>query len=78
MTAKMWMPAADGQRDCDTVYVYQGILSNSEKNRVLSLAPAEMELELVILGAVNQAQETRANIMRGYDSSSFLHVTESF
>lgn len=78
MTAKMWMPAADGQRDCGTVYVYQGILSNSEKNRVLSLAPAEMELELVILGAVNQAQETCANIMRGSDSSSFLHVTESF
>lgn len=74
----MWMPAADGQRDCGTMYMNQGILSNREKNRVLSLAPTEMELELVILGAVNQAQETCANIMRGSDSSSLLHVTESF
>ena len=72
------MPAADGQKDRGTVYMYQGILCNSEKNGVLSLAPAEMELELVILGAVNQAQETCANIMRGSDSSSLLHGTESF
>ena len=63
----------------DAVYTYNGILSSREKNEIMPFAAIWMDLEIIILGEVNQ-RKTNTSITYMWniknDTNELIYKTE--
>ena len=72
------MPLNDRLDKENVVHIHNGVYSAIKKNEILSFATTWMELEVVLLSGINQAQKDKLHVFSfmGAEKSKTIELTE--